>query len=76
METEIKKWAALSYAQVMSKLPDSECYELEFESRKYQVEVELLENTEQYIHVGLSVDDGSLPASLSPVASSFICYKE
>jgi len=39
------------------------------------VEVELLEDTELYIHVGISVDDGSLPASLWPAASSFVCLK-
>jgi hypothetical protein len=59
LETEMMKWSAMSCAQVVSKLPDSECYEVEFGSKKYQVEVELLENTERYIHVGLSVDDGA-----------------
>jgi hypothetical protein len=39
------------------------------------VEVEILENTAQYIHVMVAVDDGSLPASLSPVARSFIVAK-
>jgi len=76
LENEVKKWSTMSYAQVMSKLPNSECYELEFESRKYQVEVELLENTERFIHVGISVDDGSLPASFRPVSSSFIINKD
>jgi hypothetical protein len=75
LDAEMKKWSAMSYAQVMSKLPESECYEVEFGSKKCQVEVELLENTERYIGVGVSVDDGSLPASFWPVASSFICNK-
>jgi len=34
--------------------------------------VELLENTEKYIHVVVSVDDGSLPASIWPLTNSFI----
>jgi len=72
----MKKWTAMSCAQVIAKLPDSECYEVEFESKRYQVEVQLLEDTPKYIHVGLSVDDGSLPASFRPVASSFICNKD
>jgi hypothetical protein len=76
LETEVKKWSALSLAQVMSKLPESECYEVEFEFKKYQVEVELLEDTDQYIHVGVAVDDGSLPASFRPVTSSFILNKD
>ncbi len=76
LEAEMRKWTAMSCAQVIAKLPDSECYEVEFESKRYQVEVQLLEDTPKYIHVGLSVDDGSLPASFRPVASSFICSKD
>lgn len=67
----------MSYDQIVSKLPQKvECYEVEFESKKYQVEVAILENTEKYLHVGISVDDGSLPASIRPVSSSVICNKD
>jgi hypothetical protein len=75
LEAELRKWSALSYLQPMSKLKGDECYEVEFGSQKYQVEVAVLENTEKYVHVGLSVDDGSLPASIRPVSSSFIRSK-
>jgi hypothetical protein len=37
--------------------------------------VQLLENTEQYLHVMVAVDDGSLPASISPLTHSFIRQK-
>jgi hypothetical protein len=76
LQSEVKKWSAMSCARVMSMLPESECYEVEVESRKYQVEVELLEDTEQYIHIGVSVDDGTLPASFRPASSSFIRNKD
>ena len=72
LEAEVKKWSAMSYDQVISRLNDEQCYELQFRGGTYQVEVAMLEKTETYIHVGVSVDDGSLPASLQPVASSFI----
>jgi len=75
LESEMKKWSSMPYAEVMAKLPDHECYEVEIELKRYQVEVQLLENTERYIRVGVSVDDGSLPASFRPVCSSFICDK-
>jgi hypothetical protein len=45
---------------------------VEFDSRMHQVEVELLENQPDYLHVLISVDDGALPASLRPAAGSFI----
>lgn len=72
----MRTWTAMSCAQVIAKLPDSECYQVGFESKRYQVEVQLLADTPKYIQVGLSVDDGSLPASFRPVASSFICDKD
>jgi hypothetical protein len=50
-------------------------YEVEFESRHYQVEVELLENTPAYLNVAVAVDDGSLPASIAPLTKNFICRK-
>lgn len=76
LEAEVKKWSALSHAQLISRLNDEQCYEVESGGGTYQVEVAVLEETETYIHVGVSVDDGSLPASLQPVASSFIIRKD
>jgi hypothetical protein len=76
LEVELRKWSEMSFVQIMSRLPDSECYEVEVLAKRYQVEVALLENRERYINVGISVDDGSIPASLWPVSSSFIRNKE
>ena len=56
-------------------MQDDRAYAVEWESRKYQVEVELLENTEKHIHVAVSVDDGTLPASIRPLFTSFIRNK-
>jgi len=66
----------MSWERLTAELADDQVYEVEFESRKYQVEVELLENTERYIHVAVSVDDGSLPAPILPLTDSFIRYKD
>lgn len=48
-------------------------YEAEFANKKYQIEVEILENTETYVHV--MVDDGTLAASIRPLSASSICKK-
>jgi hypothetical protein len=34
------------------------------------------ESTEEYFHVMAAVDDGNLPASMSPETQSFICNKK
>jgi len=44
-------------------------------SKKYQVEVELLEDIDTYVQVMVAVDDGLLPASISPVTATFPCDK-
>jgi hypothetical protein len=75
LDAEVKKWSAKSWAELVAGSRDVEAYEVRFEGKYYQVEVQLLENTDEYVHVGVSVDDGSVPASLRPLGSSFIRWK-
>ena len=76
LDSEVKRWSAMSYGQLASELRnDLQEYQIEFESKQYNVEVELLENTDQYLHVVVAVDDGSLPASISPLCHSIIVPK-
>jgi hypothetical protein len=72
LDQEVQRWSAMPYEQLMPAWQDCGAYEVEFDAEKYQVEVEMLENTEEYIHLVVAVDDGSLPASLLPVTRSFI----
>lgn len=72
LDAELKRWSAKSSEQLLAELEDVQAYEIEFENKKYQVEVEILENTEKYVHVIVAVDDGTLPAALSPLSASFI----
>jgi hypothetical protein len=75
LDAELKRWSAKSSEQLLAELGEVQAYETEFENRKYQVEVEILENTEKYVHVMVAVDDGSLPAAMSPLTESFIREK-
>lgn len=75
LDSEVRRWSAMACEQLISELRDLQAYEVELDSKKYQVEVELLENTDTYIHVMVAVDDGSLPASISPLSHTFICSK-
>ena len=65
----------MPYELLVSALQDEQVYEVEFDSKKYQVEVEILENTDQYLHIMVAVDDGSLPASMAPATDTFIRQK-
>lgn len=76
LEAEMKRWSAMSCAQLASQLTDVRTYEAEFESKKYQVEVQILENTDSYLQVGVAVDDGHFLRAMRPLSSSFICKKD
>jgi len=76
LEAEVKRWSAMSAAQLLSELPEGKAYEVEFESKHYQVEVELLENTPEYVNVAVTVDDGTLPASIFPLSYNIVRKKE
>lgn len=72
LDREVQRWLAMPFSQMEAALRDRQTYEVEFEANKYQVEIEILENNDQYLHVMVAVDDGSLPASIAPVTRSFI----
>jgi hypothetical protein len=75
LAAEMGRWSAMSCDQLISALPDVQTYEIEFESKKYQIEVELLENTDSYVHVGIAVDNGHFCRAMRPLSSSFICKR-
>jgi len=76
LEAEVKRWSAKSCAELVAELHDVQAYQADFEGKRYTVEVQLLENTDKYVHVGVDVDDGSILASFRPLSSSFICEKQ
>jgi hypothetical protein len=76
LKAEIKRWSAMSCEQILVEAPDAECYQVKFQGKQYNVEVQILENTNDYIHVMVGVDDGSLPTSFRPLSESFIRQKD
>jgi hypothetical protein len=75
LDAEIKRWEGKSCEQLITELKDVKTYETEFNLQKYQVEIQLVENTETYIHVTVSVDDASFWGAVRPLSSSFIRQK-
>jgi hypothetical protein len=75
LDFEVQRLLVMTYEQLVSSLRNQQIYEVECDSKMYQVEIEILENTEQYIHLMVAVDDGSLPASILLVTHSFIRAK-
>ena len=75
LQRELSRWSSMSSNDVLAELGTRDVYEVVVASRQYQVEVVVLENTPEYLHVGIAVDDGSLPASIRPESESFLCRK-
>ena len=42
LDSEVQRWSAMSYDQLVLELCTVQAYEVELESKKYQVEIELL----------------------------------
>jgi hypothetical protein len=75
-DAEAERWSAKSPGELISELYEEQLYEVEIDSKRYQVEVQMLENTDAYIHVMVAVDDGSLRWSTMPLVRSFITRKD
>ena len=73
---ECEQWEAKPWPQVLHDLADGNvAYEVIYDSKTYQVEADLLEDTPEYLHVSVAVDDGSLPESIRPASKSLIRRK-
>ncbi|HKX10449.1 MAG TPA: hypothetical protein VJN67_19780 [Stellaceae bacterium] len=75
LDAEVRRRSALSPEELLAKLGDIQVYEVELNGKPYQVEVEILADKPEYVQVIVSVDDGSLPASLVPVTDTFVRAK-
>lgn len=75
LDSELARWEALTYGQLLEQLVDLQAYSVDYQGKTFQVEVELIENTPEYLHVIVAVDDGELPESIKPLAESFIRKK-
>ena len=75
LNAEVARWSRMSWEELAMELREVQAYQVEIESKQYQVEVQLLENTGDHVHVLVSVDNGSLPRSIVPLTHSFIKQK-
>jgi hypothetical protein len=75
LDAEVARWSELSVEQLLDELQQEKAYQVESGTKKLQVEVQLVEDTADYIHVVVSVDDGTPPHSLRPATQGFIKKK-
>lgn len=71
LEAEVKRWESQRPSELRITLARPICYEVDG-ARNLQCEIQLIEDTPEYLHVSLSIDDGSLPASILPLSATFV----
>jgi hypothetical protein len=76
LETELKIWRAKTYSELLAiEYPYNYETRTPGESVSYQVEVDLLERNDQYVHICVGVSDGGW-SSFFPKATSFLAYAD
>ena len=71
---EREKYISKSFED-LSKITEPIVYECSSGKSCYQVEVQLIEKNEEYIHVSIAIDDKSLIRAIFPFSTSFIIYR-
>ncbi|MCK5306585.1 MAG: hypothetical protein KAJ66_05565 [Candidatus Omnitrophica bacterium] len=72
---EKEKYESKTFDQLV-KIDKPVTYECGSGKDWYQVEIQVLEKNDKYVHVVVSVDDGRLWRTILPLTSSFIVYKD
>lgn len=72
LHREVDQWAAKTYEELRQELTDVVAYD----TGPCQIEVMLLEDTGEYVHVSLSADDRTLRRGIHPLTHSFLVYAD
>lgn len=76
LRAEVKRWAAMPYRELRERhYPVIEQSGTRGTDGFYETEFVLLEDTADYVHLSVAVDDGRLSA-LAPVSTSFLVYAD
>jgi hypothetical protein len=75
LEAEVEKWSAKSYEALRSELKDG--YARCEVGEPYHVEVQLLEDRTDYVHVGIGVcSEHAKWSCFHPLSASFLVYRD
>jgi hypothetical protein len=76
LSQETLAWAERSPADIVAELAKPQTYRRGAGDTWHEIEVTLLEATDDYIHVKTSIHDGSLVWALKPITYSFLIYRD
>ena len=74
LDSELRIWKAKTYSELLAiKYPYTYERGITGEADSYEVEVDLLERNDQYVHLSVAVSNGGLSAFF-PKSGSFLAY--
>jgi len=76
LDAEVDQLSRRSYARLVDDLPEVLAYERGGGASYHQFEVQMIEHQPDYVHVVVSIDDGSFLRSISPMTRSFIVRRD
>ena len=75
LEHELDEWTKIPLDELNARLKDVCAYERGEPPNQYQVEVQLLESTPEYVHVSIGVDSG-MRTAFKPLSASFLVFRD
>ena len=76
LSQETLAWPERSPADIVAELATPQTYRRGKGDTWHEIEVTLLEATDDYIHIKISINDGSLVWTLKPITSSLLIYRD
>jgi len=76
LDAEVGEWSRKPYSRLLDELSDVAAYQRDGKEGFHQFEVQMVEREPDYVHVIVSIDDGSFSRSMSPLSRSFIVNRD
>ncbi len=75
LDAETDGWSRKSIDSLVEELTDVVSYARGSEADFHQFEVQMIEHEPDYVHVVVSIDDGSFLKSFAPLTRGFIVHR-
>lgn len=76
LDAETSNWSRKSFANLVEELTDVVSYGRGSDADFHQFEVQMIEHEPDYVHVIVSIDDGSFVRFCAPVTRGFIVHRD
>ena len=76
LRNEVERLSRKTASELLDEFGEPRCWEVDAAETTFQVEAQILEAEDGYVHVAVSVDDGSPRRSLVPLSTSFLVHAD